>query len=163
MLILRPKEGTSGRRAQGETMILLYLLILIFLGLLQFLFQRRANKFEQKYARLVLESQKLADEPIPRQGNTNKSDPYLTAKRQYELGRVVQRRDRLEARHFAWQVGADRLSKLVKRMREWKGKATPYTLGIADVMLTLVGFHLLGLVNVDFTALLGLIEGAISH
>ncbi|MGF1583568.1 MAG: hypothetical protein ACFCD0_29980 [Gemmataceae bacterium] len=144
-------------------MILLYLLILIFLGLLQFLFQRRANKFERKYARLVLEAQKLADEPIPRQGNSNRSDPYSTAKQQYELGRIVQRRDHLEARHFAWQSGSDKLSAMVKRLREWRGKVAPYVLGIADVMLVLVGFHLLDLVNIDMTVLLGLIESIIAH
>src|SRR2546421_4243096 len=109
-------------------MIFLYSLVLFLLGTTHFLLRRRVTSLERKYARVAREADNLVRQPSYRESNNNRSDPYLTAKRQYQLGLLAQKRDQLETRYVAWQGRAERFGALVARIRAWKGKKLPYTL-----------------------------------
>ena len=56
----------------------------------------------------------------------------------------MNRRDRAEARHFAWQAGAEGLDRWARRLRDWKGRKLPYTMGVVDVWLVLTLIDHLG-------------------
>jgi len=43
----------------------------------------------------------------------------------------------LEGKHLAWQDLCDKLGRAIDRLRHWKGKKLPYTLGALDVWLFL--------------------------
>jgi hypothetical protein len=116
-------------------MILLYTFLLLLLGAVSFLVGRRAGRLERKYAQLALATEKLLREPQPREGNSGKHDPCRSAKRQYQLGLLVQKRDRLEGKYESWQQLAEKLGRCVAGVRSWKGKTLPYALGVIDTAL----------------------------
>jgi hypothetical protein len=134
-------------------MIVLYSVSLALLRSVLFLVSRRVRVLERKYTRVSLAAGKLVQQPVLRPGNS-RADLCQSARQQYELGRLVQRRDWLESRHFAWQVRQEKLSKQVKRMQDWKGRKLPYLLGITDVTLGLWGMDSVGLARIDFSQLL---------
>lgn len=118
-------------------MIFLYTFALFFLGAAKLLIDRRAAGLERKYLQTVDAADRLLREPMPRPGNTNKLDLALAAKHQLTLGLLVQKQDRLEARYENWQKLAAGFGNFVARVRNWKGKKLPYTMGVVDVSLVL--------------------------
>jgi hypothetical protein len=118
-------------------MILLYTLAVLLLGVAAFLVRYRVRGLERKYYRVATEADRLAKDLPYRQGNTGRPDPYQTARRHYELGRLVQKRDRLEARFDWWQKAAKRLGNYQAAIRAWKGRKLPYTFGVVDVALVM--------------------------
>jgi hypothetical protein len=116
-------------------MILIYTFVLIVLGVIGFLINRRVVALEKKYTKTAGEAEKvLLKQTMLRQGNSNsKLDTAESAKRQFQLGQLVQKRDFLEDKHLAWQSFADRYGRWVNRLREWKGRKLPYTMGALDV------------------------------
>ena len=80
-------------------------------------------------------SSSLARQPDLKPGNSNKFDPCQNAKRSFLLGQLVARRDRVEAKHFAWQRWAERFNRWLTAVRGWKGVKLPYTMGALDVWL----------------------------
>lgn len=115
-------------------MFLLYTLVLLLLGVAMFLVRRRAASLERKYFHTASEADRLLHNSVARPGNASRSDPFQSAKRAYELGRVVQKRDRLEAKFDYWQRLSKRCGNLLAALRAWKGRKLPYTLGVVDVM-----------------------------
>ena len=114
-------------------MIFLYTLLLLLLGSVYFLSKRRTASLEKKYSRVAKEADALVRQPTYREGNSGRlSDPYAAAKRQYQLGLLAQKRDRLEARYASWQDFTDRFGKFLGRVRNWKGRKLPYTFGVLD-------------------------------
>lgn len=126
-------------------MIFLYTSLLAFLGVLKVLTVWRARSLERKYARVAASAGKTLRETGLKEGNSNRTDPFLYAKRQYELGQLVSKRERLEARHHTWQVRAERLNRVVRGLRGWRGRKLPYTLGVLDVWGTMYLIDYLGL------------------
>jgi hypothetical protein len=121
-------------------MVFLYTVLLAFLGLIKVMVARRAASLEKRYTRVAGEVGKRAHEAGLRPGNGSGSRDdlaALSAKRQYELGLLASKRDRLEAKHFYWQSWADKLTRTVDRVRNWKGKKLPYTLGAMDIWLAM--------------------------
>jgi hypothetical protein len=119
-------------------MVLLYTMLLTSLGLLKMVVGRRAASLEKRFSRLAAQVAKLAHGAALKPGNGNGSrDDFAaqSAKRQFELGQLASRRDRLEAKHFFWQSWADRLTRAVDRVRNWKGQKLPYTMGALDIWL----------------------------
>jgi hypothetical protein len=114
-------------------MILLYTSLLVLLGTASFLIGRRARGLEGKYIRAAQAVDHLLHRDAIRPGNGNKPDVCLTAKRQYQLGQLVEQRDRIEHKYVAWQQAADKIGRAVARVREWKGRKLPYTMGVVDV------------------------------
>jgi hypothetical protein len=116
-------------------MILLYTLLLIVLGTISFLLGRRVAGLEKKFIRTADAVEDLTRGNLPfRQGNSStKLDTAESAKRQFVLGQLVQKRDALEVKCHAWQARADRFGKVVAALRDWKGRKLPYTMGALDV------------------------------
>jgi len=133
-------------------MILLYTLLLFVLVAAKFLINRRVAQLEKKYIRTADEADHLLAEGLPRDGvrfepltvagvavqkktavKEARPDPAQSAKRQFQLGLLVQKRDRLEEQHLTWERRSDRINALVERVRAWKGRKLPYTLGVLDV------------------------------
>jgi hypothetical protein len=126
-------------------MIALYTFLLLTVGAVKVLAAWRAGRFERRYARAALAAEKLLRAPEPKAGNGNRAaDAAAAAKRQYQLGMLVQRRDALEARHAFWQALADRLGGWVAAVRTWRGRKLPYTAGVLDVWMLLVLLDYLG-------------------
>src|SRR5262249_15241722 len=121
-------------------MILIYTLMLMFLGTISFFIGRRVAGLEKKYTRTAAEAEKLVlKQTMLRQGNSGnaKVDAAENAKRQFLLGQLGQKRDRLEDKHASWQAFADKFNGFVARLREWKGRKLPYTMGVLDVSAAL--------------------------
>jgi hypothetical protein len=125
-------------------MIFLYTLLLLLLGMAKFLIDRRVAALERKYARAATAAADLLNKPLLKFGNSGKVDPYVTAKRQYQLGVLAQRRDHLEIKHEAWQHRAEKFGRFVTALRNWRGKKLPYTLGVLDVLMLLTLLDYLG-------------------
>ena len=119
-------------------MIFLYTFLLILLAAVKFLCQRRARYLAWRYSRATLCVEKLLHEPQFREGNSSKViNQAKAAQRQYLLGLLVQKKERLAAKHFVWQNLCDKLGRAIDRLRHWKGKKLPCTLGALDVWLFL--------------------------
>jgi hypothetical protein len=114
-------------------MIFVYTLVLLLLGSAYFLCKRRVASLEKKYTRVAQEADALVRQPSYREGNSGRlADPYVAAKRQYQLGQLAQKRDRVEARYASWQDRTDRFGKFIGRVRTWRGRKLPYTFGVLD-------------------------------
>ena len=125
-------------------MILLYVVVLFALVFARFFVARRVNVLERKYGRAARAAQEMAAQPVHRDGNSSRSDPYRSAKHQYLLGQLVQKRDRIEGRYATWHARAERLGQFSTRLRGWEGRWVPYVLGAADAVLLLTLFALFG-------------------
>lgn len=130
-------------------MILVYALIVLLLGALAVLTGWRARSLERRYARAARQADTLAKELSYRGGNCARPDAFLTAKRQYELGRVVQIRDRLEEKHDKWEVRAGKLRSLKTRLQTRRGRFLPYVIGAFDVVAAFAALNVFGVVNPD--------------
>ena len=116
-------------------MIFLYTFLLLILAAVKFLFQRRAAYLAWRYSRATLGVEKLLHDPLFREGNSNRVNQARAAQRQYLLGQLVQKKERLEIKNYFWQNMSDKLARALDRLRNWKGKKLPYTLGALDVWL----------------------------
>jgi hypothetical protein len=116
-------------------MIFLYTFLLLVLAAVKFLFQRRAAYLAWRYSRATLGVEKLLHDPLLREGNSNRVNQARAAQRQYLLGQLVQKKERLEIKNYFWQNMSDKLARALDRLRNWKGKKLPYTLGALDVWL----------------------------
>ena len=124
-------------------MILLYSFVLGLLGGVKFVLARRANSLGRAYSALSQAVQKRLKASNHKPGNAA-FDPCALAKNQFELGVLVQKRDRAEAKHFAWQARAEKVGRWLEGLRSWKGRKLPYTLGVVDVWLALAAVDQLG-------------------
>lgn len=125
-------------------MIFLYTSLLLLLGAAKLLVGLRAAFLARKHARAALTADQYLRAPLFKEGNSGRPDPGQAAKRQYLLGLLVQKRDRLEDKHHAWQAFADTLGRSVTRIRAWRGKKLPYTFGAVDVWLLLYAIDYFG-------------------
>jgi hypothetical protein len=119
-------------------MIVLYVTLLLVFGLLHLLVRRRATALERQYSRAAGATDAALKETTLKPGNGNRPDPCQAAKRQYELGRLVDKRDAVEARYTAWQGAAEKFAAARARLRRWQGKFLPYAFGMLDTALVLV-------------------------
>lgn len=124
-------------------MIFLYTLLLLLLGGIRWLVGRRALGLEKRYSKAALAVSKLTSDLTWKSGN-GKVDVCAIASRQYQLGAMVQKRDRLERKCLTWRGLTDRLTRADHNLRAWKGKKLPYTLGAVDVWLALAVVDHLG-------------------
>jgi hypothetical protein len=125
-------------------MIFLYTALLILVGVAHFLIKRRVASLEKKYSGVVKEADDLLRQTNYRDGNSNRPDPYQSAKRQYKLAMLADKRDRMEASYSTWHRRSERLGKLRHRLRAWKGRKLPYTFGVLDVASALALIDYLG-------------------
>jgi hypothetical protein len=125
-------------------MIVLYTALLLLVGVAHFLIKRRVASLEKKYSGVVKEADDLLRQGNHRDGNSNRQDPYQSAKRQYKLAMLAEKRDRMETRYSTWHGRSERLSKLRHRLRAWKGRKLPYTFGVLDVACAMSAIDYLG-------------------
>jgi hypothetical protein len=118
-------------------MMMLFQIVLLLLSAVKFVFARRANALERKYARLSKEVNATSRDCLFKEGNSAKYDPFQAAKRQYRLGVLVEKKDRLEAVQYRWAHRVERLNRVIAKLRGWKGRLVPYALGAVDVMTTM--------------------------
>lgn len=114
-------------------MIFVYTALLLLVGVVYFLIQRRVAALEKKYSGVAKEADALLRQGNYKDGNSNRQDPYQSAKRQYKLAMLAEKRDRLESSYLTWHQRAERLGKLRQRLGAWKGRKLPYTFGAIDV------------------------------
>jgi hypothetical protein len=125
-------------------MLFVYLFLLLVLGLANLVIGRRAARLARKYSQTARAADALLRESVLKGGNTRNPDPAQAAKRQYLVGQLVQKRDRLEARYHAWEGAAEKSRKAVTRVLHWKGRLLPYALGVVDLAGVLVLLDFLG-------------------
>jgi Tfp pilus assembly protein PilX len=126
-------------------MVILYVALLVLLCGARYLIQRRATSLERKYAAVLKQASALLREPLSREGNSGRTDPYQTAKRSYQLGALAQKKEALEARHGAWRARAEKLGRMIRAVRAWKGRKFPYLVGALDAFAGLCLLDYLGL------------------
>lgn len=126
-------------------MVPLYALLVSAVAAVKAALARLTARVERKYARAALAAELLAKAAPPKAGNGSAPDPFEVAKRQYELGRLVEARDKLEAKFLARQARADAAARLLARLTGWKGRAVPYLLGVIDTALALAAVRHFGL------------------
>jgi hypothetical protein len=114
-------------------MLLLYTSVLILVGTASFLIGRRARGLERRYVHAAQTVDRVLHRDVIKPGNGSRPDVCLAAKRHFQLGQLVDQRDRIEQKYVAWQQAADRLARAFARVRDWKGKKLPYTMGVVDV------------------------------
>jgi hypothetical protein len=125
-------------------MVILYTSLLALLATVGFLIRRRARTLEKKYTRVLKEANSLLHGPH-KEGNSSRTDPYQSAKRTYQLGQLAQRKEQLEVGHSKWQGRAEKVERLVERVRGWKGRKVPYILGAFDAVSVLCVLEYVGL------------------
>jgi hypothetical protein len=124
-------------------MIFLYTAFVFVLVVMGLVIRRRVAALERKYVRIAQSTEQLAVTPAYKAGN--RLDPCQIAKRQYQLGQLVQKRDRTEAKYHAWQGIADQFNSFATWVQNWKGRKLPYTLGVLDVSCLFYALDYLGL------------------
>jgi hypothetical protein len=130
-------------------MILIYALIVLLLGVVALLTGRRARALERRYAKAARQADELAKELNFRGGTNVRPDAFQIAKRQYELGRLVQIRDRLEEKHDKWEARAGKYRNLKRRLQNCRGRFLPYALGAVDVVGVFLALSVFGIVNAE--------------
>src|SRR5262245_14113327 len=125
-------------------MLFLYLSLLFLLAVVRVLFRLRARRLEKRFVRTAAAADELVRAGGTRGGTSNRADPYVAAKHQYELAKLALKRDAVEARYTRWQARSERLGHWLARLRGWKGRLVPYTFGVLDVAGALVAVEYLG-------------------
>lgn len=124
-------------------MVLLYTFALTLLGAGWVLAAWRAGRLEKRYTVAALAAEKAIQAPEPKPGN-GRQNVAASAKRYYQLGLLVQKRDALEEKYGRWQHRAERLGAWVNAVRGWRGRKLPYTAGVVDVWMVLTALDYLG-------------------
>src|SRR5262245_28647294 len=114
-------------------MLLLYLILLIELALVQRLIRWRVARLEKRFDRVAAEADALVKQSQTRGGNTNRPDPLVGARVQYQLARLAMKRDRVEAKYDKWESFSERFAAFRGRLAGFKGKLVPYLVGALDV------------------------------
>lgn len=130
-------------------MILIYALIVLLLAMAIVLTGTRARSLERRYARAAKEADTVAKDMNFRGGNCARLDAFATAKRQYELGRLVEVRDRLELKHDKWEARAGWFRTLKIALQNRKGRFLPYVLGAVDVVGAFLVLSVFNVINAE--------------
>jgi len=115
-------------------MILIYAAIVLLLGKCAMLARWRQRSLESKFVKAAEAAGRAAKELSYRGGNSNLPDPLKTAKREFELGRLVQIRDRLEEKYDAWEQRSEKCGKVKRALLGYKGRFAPYVFGVVDLL-----------------------------
>ena len=119
-------------------MVPLYVALLTGLAGLRRALAGRAGRLERKCVRAAQTADEAARQLHTKSGNGKPPDQLQFARRQFELGRLVQVRDALSDKYMAAQGRADRAAHRLKRLAAAQGRAVPYLLGLADAGMVAV-------------------------
>ena len=129
-------------------MVVLYLFARLFLGFFHLLVKGRVARLEKRYVRSAAEADALLKASAQRGGNSNRPDPFVAARTQYDLALLAKKRDRVEARYLSWQKFSERFGSLRRRLAGFRGRLLPYLFGLVDVTAVVLA---LGQYRVDLT------------
>jgi hypothetical protein len=115
-------------------MMLLFNFLLLLASGVHKLLACRAARLERKFARLAREVNDLSHGAMYKEGNSARHDVYQAAKRQYLLGALVHRKDRVEACHDWWAQRAEKAGQFVSWLQHCKGRLLPYVVGALDTI-----------------------------
>ncbi|MCE9530537.1 MAG: hypothetical protein K8T89_05315 [Planctomycetes bacterium] len=116
-------------------MILIYAIFVFLLGACAALARMRQRSLERKFIRAAQTATRTAKELTFRGGNCNEvHDSLKAAKRQFELGRLVQIRDRLEEKNHAWERRSETCGRIKRALLTYKGRFAPYAFGVVDLV-----------------------------
>ena len=144
-------------------MIVLYAMGLALLGVAAFLAGRRARTLERKYVAAAKAAERLVHDLSMKNGNRSHLDPCVNAKKTYELGVVVQKRDRLETKYAAWESRSENLKMARTLLRSWKGRKAPYLMGAIDAALIVAALVAFGAVQFDARELIDKVRAVVSR
>lgn len=144
-------------------MVVFYYVVLFFLRICQLLTQARARSLEKAYSKIALRVKEMAGVPELNDRKNNKVDLFQTAKMQYELGRLVEQKDRMEAKHFAWQQSAEKMKSRVDHIQKWHGRKVPYVMGMIDLAVLLTVLNALQYIRIDASVLIHMLESSIAN
>ena len=116
-------------------MIVFYVVCKMALMLAHAILTLRASRIERKYVKTsckVQEELKLSD---TRPGNAMGDARLNYARKQYELGRMVQKCERIGDRYVKAQALADRVGMNRTWIDSYQGRFTPYLLGVVDMVV----------------------------
>ena len=136
-------------------MVVLYLALLLVLGLVQVLLRWRVSRLEKRYVRVASEADTLLKQVVLRPGNSNRLDPLVSARQQFDLAVVATKRAEVEDRYSAWQAFTERFAHFRRRLAGFRGRALPYVGGVLDVAFVVVLLDWLGVGLAQVRALLG--------
>ena len=136
-------------------MVVLYLALLLVLGLVQLLLRWRVSSLEKRYARVATEADTLLKQVAMRPGNSNRVDPLVSARQQFDLAVVATKRAEVEDRYSAWQSFTERFAQFRRRLAGFQGRVMPYLGGVLDVVFVVVLLDWLGVGVTEVKSLLG--------
>jgi hypothetical protein len=125
-------------------MVPLYALLTLAVASVKGWLAARAAGVEKKYAKAAKEAEAVA-RAVQAKPAGGAVDPYALAKSHYELGRLVEKRDRLEGKTLAWQARAEKATAVLAKLKGLNGRLMPYLMGVVDVGLVLTALSMLGL------------------
>ena len=137
-------------------MVVLYLALLLVLALVQVLLRWRVSRLEKRYARVASEADTLLKQVSLRPGNSNRVDPLVSARQQFDLAVVATKRAQVEDRYSAWQSFTERFAQFRRRLAGFQGRVMPYLGGVLDVAFVVVLLDWLGYGVTDLKSLLGM-------
>ena len=126
-------------------MIVVYLVCQWVLKLTHAILTLRASWIEQKYVKTsckVQEELKLSD---TRPGNAMGDARLNYARKQYELGRMVEKCDRIGERYVRAQALAESVGHKQKWLASLQGRVTPYLFGVTDMVVVMVLLNYFGI------------------
>jgi hypothetical protein len=136
-------------------MVVLYLFARLLLGGFHLLLRWRVRRLEKRYVRFAADADALLAGAAKR-GGTNRHDPFVNAKLQYDLALLAKKRDRVEDRYLSWQKFSERFGSLRGRVAGYRGRLLPYLFGLVDVTAVVLVLGRLGGGVEDVRALIGM-------
>ena len=136
-------------------MVVLYLALLLVLALVQLVLRWRVARLEKRFVRVASEADALLKQVSTRPGNSNRVDPLVSARQQFDLAVVATKRAEVEDRYSSWQSFTERFAHFRRRLAGFQGKAVPYVGGVLDVAFVVVLLDWLGVGVAELRTLLG--------
>ena len=119
-------------------MIVLYVVCKAVLALAHAILTLRASWIEQKYVKTSCKVQEELKVSDTRPGNAMGDARLNYARKQYELGRMVEKCDRIGTRYVRAQALAESIGQKRNRVASVQGRMTPYLFGVIDMVVAVL-------------------------
>ena len=136
-------------------MVVLYLFARLVLGVVHLLVRWRVARLERRFIRLAGEADALLKTSMQR-GGTNRSDPFVAARNQYDLALLAKKRDRVEERYLSWQKFSERFGAFRRGVAGYRGRWLPYVFGLVDLSAIVLTLSHFGIDVMEMRSLMGL-------
>lgn len=136
-------------------MVVLYLFARTFLAFVHLLVKWRVWRLEKRFVRIAAEADALLASNAKR-GGTNRADPFVVAKLQYDLALLAKKRDGVEERYLSWQKSSERFGALRRRVAGYRGRLLPYFFGLVDVTAVVLALNQYGIDVTQMRSMMGM-------